>query len=367
MDITLSEDQVMIAETANRFAMATAKASPASDGFDPAIWRQMVELGFAGICVPEEFGGANLGLFELALVAEALGRSAAASPFFSTVVEAGFLLRDAGSRAQRDHWLPRIADGRAILTVALHDADGARTSLTPTTGGFLLHGTKILVRDAGAAAAIICAADNTLVLLPAASLQRRRLAAAGDEALWEVTFENCLLSADAIIGKAGGAAADIARLQRRGAALKAAELVGIGQAALDLTLEYAKTRVQFGKPIGSFQAVQHHCVDMYRDLQVCRLLAWQAAASDAGAREVAMAKAKASEAIPALTRIAHQIHGAIAYYCDYPLELFYHRAIAAASAYGNAAQHRRVLGDLLAADMTSFRGANRSDLPVHYL
>ena len=109
---------------------------------------------------------------------------------------------------------------------------------------------------------------------------------------------------------------------------------------------------------------------MYRDLEVSRLLAWQASASLgeglAGSREVSMAKAKCSEVIPALTRIAHQIHGAIAYYRDYPLELYYHRAIAAQVAYGDAGHHRRVLSDLLSEDLDAFRGADRHELPVHY-
>jgi alkylation response protein AidB-like acyl-CoA dehydrogenase len=148
----------------------------------------------------------------------------------------------------------------------------------------------------------------------------------------------------------------------RAAALKAAELTGIGQAALDLTVAYARDRIQFGRPIGSFQGVQHHCAEMSRDLTVTRLLARQAAARiDSGRdarREVSIAKAKASEVIPALTRTAHQIHGAVGYYRDYPLELSYHRAIAAAASYGTAADHRRALARLLREEPAAFRGEN---------
>jgi alkylation response protein AidB-like acyl-CoA dehydrogenase len=307
------------------------------------------------------------------------------SPIYSTVVEAGLLLLDAGSPAQRERCLPRIAAG-AIMTTAITEPGGGlapgeiRTRITPAGNGFTAHGTKLFVRDAGAAESIICLGrsgegenDLTLVMVPrdAPGLKLRRLQAAGGEALWEAIFDGVTVDADAVVGEPGGAWPHVARLLLRGAALKSAELVGIGQASLDLTLSYAKTRVQFERPIGSFQGVQHHCAEMYRDLEVSRLLAWQAAASLgeglAGDREVAMAKAKTSEAMPAVTRTAHQIHGAIAYYRDYPLELYYHRAIAAQAAYGDAGHHRRTLARLLREDLGRFRGDSSHDLPVHYV
>jgi alkylation response protein AidB-like acyl-CoA dehydrogenase len=301
------------------------------------------------------------------------------------VVEAGLLLLDAGTAAQRENWLPRIAAGNAIMTTAIMESGGGlapneiRTRITPSGNGFIVSGKKLFVRDAGVAEAIICLGrsgdrptDLTLVVVPrdTPGLQLRRMRAAGGEAVWETSFDNVAVDADAVVGEPGGAWPHVARLLLRGAAFKSAELVGIGQASLDLALSYAKTRVQFGRPIGSFQGVHHHCAEMYRDLQVSRLLAWQASASlgeaMAGDRKVSMAKAKCSEAMPALTRTAHQIHGAIAYYRDYPLELYYHRAIAAQAAYGDAGHHRRVLSNLLSKDLERFRGEDRHELPVHY-
>jgi len=391
MDITLSEEQALIAETARSFAQSALPAERiralegSETGFDVETWRQMAAMGWAGAVFPEQHGGAGLGLFELGLIVEALGGGAVPSPLYGTVVEAGMLLLDAGSEAQRAAYLPRIAAGEAILTAAVLEPAGGlapaeiQARAVPAGNGFALSGTKLFVRDAAAAEAILCLArtgeradDLTLFLLPrdAPGLGRRRLEAAGGESLWELTLEQARVGADAVVGEPGGAWPAIERLHQRGAALKAAELVGIGQASLDLTLAYAKTRVQFGRPIGSFQAVHHHCAEMYRDLQVCRLLAWQATARLASARpagrEVAMAKAKTSEAIPALTRTAHQIHGAIAYYRDYPLELHYHRAIAAEAAYGNALHHRRALALLLREDIDRFRGDDPHELPVHY-
>ena len=391
MDISFNEDQQLLHETALSFALSAMTPARIREleetdaGFDAAVWKQMAEMGWAGAVFPEQYGGAGASPVELALIVEALGQGAIPSPIFSTVIEAGLLLLDAGSAAQRDSWLPRIAAGDAILTTAISESGGGlrpeeiKTRIIPSGNGFTLSGTKLFVRDAGTAEAIICAgrsgenpSDLTLVMVPRgiSGLRLRRMRAAGGESLWEATFDNVALDADAIVGEPGDAWYHVARLHLRGAAFKSAELVGIGQASLDLTLSYAKTREQFGGPIGRFQGVHHHCAEMYRDLQVSRLLAWQASASLgeglAGSREVSMAKAKCSEVMPALTRMAHQIHGAIAYYRDYPLELYYHRAIAAQSAYGDAGHHRRALSELLSNDLDGFRGEDRHELPVHY-
>jgi alkylation response protein AidB-like acyl-CoA dehydrogenase len=390
MDISLTDDQSLIAETARDFARevmppARVRELEASEhGFDPTVWRRMAEMGWAGAIFPEEYGGAGLGLFELGLIAEALGGGAVPSPLFSTVVEAGALLLEAGSDAQRKAWLPRIAAGDAILTSALLEPSGQlapeamRVQATRAGNGYAIGGTKLFVRDAGTAEGIAVLArtgpaphDLTFLLVPAGTpgVTKRRLLAAGGEALWEVAFDDARVDADAVIGTPGGAWPHAESLVRRGAALKAAEMVGMGQASLDMTLAYAKTRHQFGVPIGSFQGVQHHCAEMLRDLQVCRLLTWQACARLAAGlpaeREVAMAKAKCGVAIPALTRTAHQIHGAIAYYRDYPLELHYHRAIAAQAAYGDALHHRSALARMMREDLDRFRGDGRHELPVH--
>lgn len=390
MDISLTEDQALIAETARDFVRDAVPPErvraleTTEHGYDPATWKRMAEMGWAGAVFPEDLGGAGLSVFELSLIVEALGAGAVPSPLFSTVVEAGVLIQETGSEMQRQAWLPRIAAGDAVLTTALLEPSGLlapeamRVRAERAGNGYAVSGTKLFVRDAGAAEAITVLArtgddprDLTFLLVPgdAPGVAKRRLQAAGGEALWEVSFDNVAVDGDAVIGRAGGAWPDAERLVQRGAALKSAEMVGMGQASLDMTLAYAKQRVQFGVPIGSFQGVQHHCAEMLRDLQVCRLLTWQACARLAAGlpaeREVAMAKAKCSVAIPALTRTAHQIHGAVAYYRDYPLELHYHRAIAAQAAYGDALHHRRVLARMLRTDLDRFRGDGRHELPLH--
>jgi alkylation response protein AidB-like acyl-CoA dehydrogenase len=371
MDIRLTDEQELLRRSFLSFAGAAHSPDAVRDleksarGFDPAVWRRMSELGWTGVVFDPAFGGAGLGMVELAVIVEACGQTALPSPIFSAVVEAGLLLAEAGSQEQKERWLPRVIAGDALLTAAVLEANGGRepaeiqTTIEPAGDGYRIRGTKLFVRDAATADGIICvtrsgpeADEITLTLVPRETpgIGIRRLDTSGGEPLFEVRFDGVEIPAEAILGAPGRGWTAVRNLQLRGAAMKAAELTGIGQSALDLTTEYSRTRQQFGRPIGSFQAVQHHLADMYRDLQACRLLTYQAADALAGRtaeREVALAKAKTSEAIPALTRLAHQIHGGVGYYTSYPLELFSRRALAAASAYGNAAYHRRALGRIL--------------------
>jgi alkylation response protein AidB-like acyl-CoA dehydrogenase len=392
MDITLTDSQSLIFETARTFAREALQPRQirelegTANGFDGSTWQEIVRMGWTGAVFPSEYGGSDLGLLELALIIEALGQGAIPSPIFSTVVEGGLLLLEAGSPAQRTLWLPRIVAGDAIVTLAAMEPGGGfapgeiRTEITCSSDGYSVTGTKLFVRDAGIADAIVCLGSDrrkrgalTLLVVPADApgVSKRRLWAAGGEALWEVKLDAVRVGHDATLGPPGEAWPHIRKVLLRGAALKSAELVGIGQAALDLTTAYANSRIQFGRAIGTFQAVQRHCADMFRDVTVSRLLAWQAALKLAegrdGDREAAMAKAKASDVIPAVTRTAHQIHGAFGYYRDYPLELYYHRAMAAAATYGDAAHQRRALARLMCEDMDRFRGDFRHELPVHYL
>lgn len=391
MDISLNEDQQQLFETALDFARnaltsdQVRQLETTETGYSSAVWKSMAEMGWIGAIFPEEYGGSETSLTELGLLVEALGRFAVPSPLFATVIEAGLMLLEAGTAEQKKGWLPEIISGDAILTTAILETSGSyephaiQTRLAKSGASWLISGTKTMVRDAGAASGLICltrtgeaATDLTLVFVPgsAKGLSMQRLVASGGEALWQVTFDQVVISEEDSIGPWNGAWPLVMNLVQRGAAFKSAELAGMGQAALALTIEYAQTRIQFDKPIGSFQAVQHHCANMYRDIEVCRLLAWQAVATANDPRcmrETSMAKAKSSEAIPEVTRTAHQIHGAIAFYRNYPLELYYTRAIAAQAAYGGAHYHRRNLANMLRNNPDQFRREERHVLPVYHV
>src|SRR3569833_2019235 len=251
MDIALDDDQVMLKETAVSFAQqalppARIRELEATEtGFDAGVWKEMAQMGWVAAAFPEAYGGVGTGWFELALIVEALGQGAIPSPLFSTVVEAGFTLFDAGADRQKQEWLPRIATGEALMTVALMEANGGlraqdiRTRIARSGNGFRIDGTKAFVRDAGAADAIICVArsgdgaqDITLAIVPkgAPGVSLRRMAAAGGKALWVIEFKGVAGDADAIGGDVGSAWPAAARVLLRGAACISAEVVGFGQA-----------------------------------------------------------------------------------------------------------------------------------------
>ncbi len=385
MDLVASEEQRLLRDAALLFARermgherARALEQRAAAGdheHDAELASELGSLGWSGAALPAAHGGEGLGLLELALVIEACGTAPLPTTLFGSVVEAGLLIAGGGSEEQRARWLPRIAAGEAVLTAALLEQEGEfaasalRTRAEPrASGGYRIEGAKVLVRDAGAADAVIVAArDDSAGQAPGVSLllvergtpglELRPQPPAAGEPLFSLRLDGVEVGQGALLGPPGAGREHVERLLARGAALKAAELVGIGQAALDLTLDYARERTQFGRPIGSFQAVQHHCADIYREVAACRLLAYRAAWSldradgelppAAVRRAVASAKAKASEAIPWATRLAHQVHGGVGYYRDYPLEIFTRRAIAAAAAYGDARYHRRRLAGVL--------------------
>lgn len=370
----------MLREAAQRFVErecsreVVAKLEESGTGYSPDHWRRMAELGWLGLLQAEEYGGAGLGVTELGLVVDLLGGSALQSPLFPTAIEAATLIALAGSDEQKAHWLPQIADGAAILAVALQEPgdelalEDLRTRATATGAGFRLEGEKLFVPYVEAASQLVVvartgdAADALgLFLVPpaAAGIQLTRLRTSNNDPLYAVRFEGVEVPASAVLGALNGGLPHLMAMLERAAALKCAELVGLGRRALELTLQFARDRVQFGQPIGKFQAVQHHCADMYRDLEQARILMaqalWRLDGGKSASREVSMAKIKASEAIPSVLRMAHQIHGGVGFYADYPLESLYRRSIAAQSAYGSATWHRRKLSQLLRDDPKRFR------------
>ena len=392
MNVAFTPEQQLLFDTALGFARTSLSLAEirqlemTENGFDLDVWHKMVALGWSDLCLLGEEADRLGGIVEMALIVEACARAALPSPMFSTIIEAGWLLARNGSPHQREQWLKHAMNGNCVLTTAVLERDGElltrpiETTLEQEHSTCIVRGKKLFVRDAALAKCLICLArsgprahETSWVLIPSATpgVRTKRMLASGGEPLFEVEFDSVEVGSDAIVGERGTAQASLRELMLRGACLKAAELLGLGHAALELTINYAKQRTQFARPIGSFQAVQHHCADMYLDWQATRLLVYQAAAAldrqSAPVREVAMAKAKASEAIPALTRLAHQIHGSLGYYRDYPLEIYYHRALAAQVAYGDAFFHRKLLADLLKQSPLRFRGDNAHELPIHSL
>ena len=367
MDLVLSEEQQAFKHWARAFlrrecSLELVRAmEDDSRGYPPLLWEGMARQGWLAWAFPQNYGGQGRDFFDLALLVEELGYSAAPTPFFSSIVLGGLFLLQAGTAAQRSALLPRVASGETLFTLAYEGEEAP--FIENRDGGFELRGARALVPYAQSADWIIWVTRTRpgraahrgisafFVDPREPSVRLRQMATTAGDSLFEVTLDGLRVRREAVVGRLHSAGRALASLVRQGTALKCMEMVGGAEAALDLTVAYAKQRVQFGRPIGAFQAVQHHCANMYRDLQMCRALAYQACwlvgEKLEASQAISAAKLKLSQAYPAITRTAHQITGAVGYYTDYPLDLYTRRAIAAAGVFGDADHHAKNLAQEL--------------------
>jgi acyl-CoA dehydrogenase len=369
--LVLSEDQELLAKTAADFVAERSPISrvralrDAADplGFSRELWREMAGLGWVGIPFPEAFGGAGLGLADLAVVLEALGRHLAPEPFLGTVLLAGQALLRGGSEAQQREWLPRLVAGEAILALA-HQEAGSRHDLRRVTtraeavdGGFRLRGEKTQVLDAPAADAILVAARTAgaerdargigLFLVPrgARGLEVVRQSRLDGRSAGLVRLDGVEVPASAALGDPGAAGDLLEAVVDGAAAGLCAEMLGGTARALEMTLEHLKGRRQFGVAIGSFQALQHRAVDCFIDVELSRSCAWAACrALDAGQPDaralVSLAKARCSDAFLHVAGEAVQMFGGVGMTDEYDIGFYLKRARAAEQSFGDAAFHR---------------------------
>ena len=323
-----------------------------------SAWRCMAEKGLTGLVVPQSYGGAGHGFAELAVVLEEMGRSLLPGPFLSTTVCALAML-DSGTDEQRADLLPAIASGELTMALALaepggpHGVDGVRLRAEPSAGGYVLNGVKTLV-PAEADRLIVAArtaetggpSDGlSLFIVDARSpgVAVTPLPVLGIDGFCEVAFREAWTPAHNLLAPADGGGSLVDRLMAWDGVGRCAELVGGAQAALDMTVAYVKERHAFGRPVGSFQAIQHHCANMLADVESARHLTQQAAWLVANGRhdapEVSMAQAWTAEAARRVTATAHQCHGAIGFTTELSLHLYHKRAIAGEVLLGGGAYH----------------------------
>jgi len=367
VQLVLSEDQELLAKTALDFAREHSPVSRVRalrDGSDPtgfsrALWKQMAELGWVGILIPESHGGAGMGLADLAVVLEALGRTLAPEPFLSTVLLGGQAIALGGSEAQRQAWLPRVAAGDALLTLAWQEArsryDLRRVAATAESegDGWRLAGEKIQVLDAHVADAFIVSArtgagaELGLFLVPAGapglSITRQTRIDARNAGL--VRLEGVRVGRDARLGGTEDGAALLERVIDRATAGLCAEMLGAMSQVFDDTLQYLKTRVQFGVPIGSFQALKHRAAKLFMEIELARSAVMAAVrAADEGDADlpalVSLAKARCSDAFVLAANEGVQMHGGVGMTDEYDLGFYMKRARVAEMTFGDAAWHR---------------------------
>lgn len=371
MDLGLTEPQEMLRKMARDFLATECPKKLVRDmeedekGYVPELWRKMAELGWQGLPFPEQYGGGGGDFLDLAVLLEEMGRACLPSPFFSTVVLGGFSVLEAGDEAQKHEYLSAIANGDLIITMALTEEAGrydpAAINLTATSqnGSFVIDGTKLFVPDAHISDSIICVARTHraedpregigLFLLKNAppAVVCTVLPSLAKDKQSEVYFQGATVPATNALGRPGQAWGAVESVLRRAAVSKSVEMVGGAAQVLEMTVAYAKERVQFDRPIGGFQAVQHHCANMAIDIDCARYLsylaAWKINEGLPCTAEAAAAKAWTSDAYRRVAALGHQVHGAIGFTLDHDMQLYSRRAKTTEVAAGDADYHREIL------------------------
>jgi alkylation response protein AidB-like acyl-CoA dehydrogenase len=358
MDFRLTEQQELLVHTARDFfaqqcpTTLVQKLALEARGFPDDLWRQVAALGWPGLLIPAHYGGSDGTVLDVILLVEEMGRACFPSPYIHSAVVATALLQAAGSQQQQQRLLPSMASGERLCTLALveesADFSADTIQLQGAVGGYL-HGSKLFVKDAHIADDLIVVArsehGHNLLLLDTRQpgIHLLPLDTISGEKLFEVSFSAVPVPPEALLGPAHQGWEVLAPVLRLGALGRCAEMVGCAQRILEMAVDYAKVRNQSGRPIGAFQAIQHHCADLLRNVEGARYIlynaAWKMQEGGACSAEVAMAKAYISEACLWVARKAHQIFGAISYCEEHPLHLFHKRIQAGGVDFGDASLH----------------------------
>lgn len=371
MDFLLSEEQEILKKTARAFLRKECPKSLVREmekddkGYSPELYRKMAELGWHSLCFAPEYGGAGATFLTLGILLEEMGRACLSGPYFSTVVLGGLTLMDIGSESQKKQFLPQVARGEMMMTFAYtepsgkYDASGINMRAIAKDEYYLLEGIKLFVPDAHISDWMIVAARTkesedieegiSLFILDRKTpgISATPLKTIAKDKQCEVLFENVSINESNLLGALNSGWPAVERTRQRAAVAKCCEMIGGAQQVLEMTVAYAKIRHQFGRPIGSFQAVQHHCANMLIDVDSARFVTYQAAWKLGQGllcrKETAIAKAYVGEAYRRVTALGHQIHGGISFTMEHDMQLFSRRAKAGELAYGDADFYHSVI------------------------
>jgi alkylation response protein AidB-like acyl-CoA dehydrogenase len=365
VNFAFSEEQEELRKSVRRFLedkspeTEVRRLMETTEGYDPAVWSQMAQqLGLQGLAIPEEFGGSGFTYVELIVVLEEMGRALLCAPYFSTVALAANALLSSGDDGAKKEYLPGIASGDTIATLAITEPAGkwdeAGITLQATGSGdsWTLNGAKSFVIDGHTAALILVAARTpagvSLFAVPgdAPGLTRTPLATM-DQTRKQAKLDFAATPAR-LVGTDGSGWATLSKTLDLAAVALAAEQVGGGQKVLEMSVEYAKVRVQFGRPIGSFQAIKHKCADMLLEVESAKSAAYYAgwaAAEDSDELPVvaSLAKAYCSDAYFHAAAENIQIHGGIGFTWEHPAHLYFKRAKSSELYLGDPTYHRELL------------------------
>jgi alkylation response protein AidB-like acyl-CoA dehydrogenase len=371
MDFSFTPDQTLLKNSARAFLDEHCKPATVRllwddpRGESEGMWKEMAQLGWLGLSLPEEQGGSGLGMVETALLLEELGRAAYPGPYWPTMLVAS-AIAEAGTEPQKKRWLGAIASGDARATLAWLDADldwnpeSVATRADRTATGWALTGLKRYVAWGHVASVVLVPARAPegvslfLVDPSAAGLSSSPVTSMDPGTrLAHLTLEGVPVRGEDVLGAPGSAAPQLSRLLRRAGVGAAAEMLGAARRCLDMAVGYAKVREQFGQPIGSFQAIRHKCADMLLEAENSHSAVYYAAwALDAGAEDAAtaasIAKAYVGDASRKVCGEAIQVHGGIGFTWEYDLHMYFKRAKALEAQYGDAEYHRELILDTVA-------------------
>jgi alkylation response protein AidB-like acyl-CoA dehydrogenase len=372
MNYDLNEEQTMLKEAARKFL---TKACPsefvrrmAEDkrGFTDELWQGMADLGWMSLLVPEAHGGFEGNFLDLAALLTEMGRCCLPGPFFSSAVLATLTILESGNEQQKAQLLPGMAAGEQIATLALLEEEGVYAPegihLSGEAKGdhYLLNGTKLFVPDAHVADTLVCVARTGerpgdpasglslfLVDAKAEGVRVQRLNTMAGDAQCEVVFENVAVPAEQRMGETDKAWPTLDTVLRMAAVAKSAEMCGGAEKVMELAIPWVKERIQFGRPVGAFQAVQHHCANMLTYLDTITFMTYQAAwrigTGLPFALEASACKAWVSDAYRMLVGLGHQVTGGLGFMEEHDLQLYFKRARAAEQMFGDADYHRELV------------------------
>jgi alkylation response protein AidB-like acyl-CoA dehydrogenase len=366
----LTEEQTLLRDAARTWtqekspvtAFRKMRDSGAPLGYDPAAFAEMADMGWTGVIIPEAYGGSEFGYLSLGLILEELGRTLTASPMLATALAGASALVLGGTDAQKEAWLPKIASGETVATLAVdegphHRPSSVAVSAVHSGAGYRLSGTKTFVLEGMAAGLFVVSARTGgeaddkdgislfLVGADAKGVSRKALKLADSRGAAIVAFDSVEVGADALLGAEGQGWDLLEKVLDRARAGLSAEMLGSAVQAFETTLDYLKTRVQFGQVIGSFQALQHRAAKMFTDLELSRSAVEAAlAAIDADSPDVpelvSLAKAKMGDTFHLVSNEMVQMHGGIGMTDAHDAGFYLKRARAAEAAFGNQAFHR---------------------------
>jgi len=369
MDLRYSEQQEILKKSAKDFLTKECPKAKVRElesdakGYDPVLWQKMGELGWLGFNIPEDYEGMGYSFEDLAMHIEEVGKNILPGPYISTVVNT-FAVVEAGTDEQKKDLLPKISNGNCILTLAwleengLFDASGITLKAVQKGNDYVLNGTKLFVDGAHVAHNMIVVARTkdgssedgvTLFLVDAkaAGIKAEVIPTIALDHLCEVVFKDVTVPAKNVLGKVDKGWPILQMIVRKGSILKSAESFGGLQAVFEMTVAYAKERVQYDRPIGAFQALQHKMSDMWIALGTSKYLlyeaAWKESEGEPSSKEASMTKAYINEAYKLITALGVKLHGGIGTSSDHDVPLYYRRAKAADTAYGSTDYHRELV------------------------